>query len=311
MSSEMARHQKTDALAPRSGFGTSCQPSNYTEATHFCQQLSKSGIVPKNFANDPMAIFVCIEAGERMGYSILQSLQNIAVINGKPTIYGDELLARVKRSEACEDIIETVKDGVATCEARRKGCQPVIRTFSTDDAKRANLLNKPGPWQQYPQRMLQMRARGFALRDQFADVLSGFVAREEVEDEIIDARTRQPAARPEASHDVTTPSLQSVLDSIAGAQSSSHLDAVIAEAKALSPRDADVARNHFVDRRKELAKPEEGKARKVMKKMMGKVDHIDPPSSPMVPSKDADKPSGDWTAEDLAPQDDADSDLFR
>tara|TARA_R110002020_G_scaffold37892_1_gene114463 strand:- start:30 stop:494 length:465 start_codon:yes stop_codon:yes gene_type:complete len=49
-------------------------------------------------------------------------------------------------------------------------------------AKKAKLWGKPGPWTQYPARMLQVRARAMALRDQFADVLSGIHIGEEVRD---------------------------------------------------------------------------------------------------------------------------------
>ena len=48
-------------------------------------------------------------------------------------------------------------------------------------AQSANLLNRP-PWKSYPDRMLQMRARGFALRDAFADVIGGLITSEEAED---------------------------------------------------------------------------------------------------------------------------------
>src|SRR3546814_15538068 len=41
---------------------------------------------------------------------------------------------------------------------------------------------KQGPWSQYPQRMRQMRARAWAMRDGFADVLKGIGIAEEVRD---------------------------------------------------------------------------------------------------------------------------------
>jgi hypothetical protein len=50
------------------------------------------------------------------------------------------------------------------------------------DAKAAGLWAKGGPWTQYPKRMLAMRARGFALRNAFADVLRGLVTAEEAGD---------------------------------------------------------------------------------------------------------------------------------
>jgi hypothetical protein len=113
-------------------------------------------------------------------------LQNIAVINGRPAVYGDAMLALVRGSAVCEDVREHVSgkgdDCVAVCEARRKGAAPVFGRFSVGDAKRAGLWDKAGPWKQYPLRMLQMRARGFALRDAFPDVLRGVISAEEAAD---------------------------------------------------------------------------------------------------------------------------------
>ena len=64
-------------------------------------------------------------------------------------------------------------------------------TFTVGDAIRAGLWKKAGPWTMYPKRMLQMRARSFALRDAFPDVLRGLVATEEVEDyqEVVQEKT--------------------------------------------------------------------------------------------------------------------------
>jgi hypothetical protein len=64
---------------------------------------------------------------------------------------------------------------------KRKGMSPVVSRFTVGDAKRANLWEKAGPWKQYPRRMMEMRARGFALRTAFADVLNGIHLTEEIE----------------------------------------------------------------------------------------------------------------------------------
>jgi hypothetical protein len=71
---------------------------------------------------------------------------------------------------------------VATCTVWRKGGTKHTQSFSQADAQKAGLWGKSGPWTQYPKRMLQMRARGFALRSQFADALAGLITREEAED---------------------------------------------------------------------------------------------------------------------------------
>ena len=82
------------------------------------------------------------------------------------------------------------------------------RRFSVQDARRAGLWGRPGPWSQYPQRMLQMRARAFALRDAFADVLGGLYLREELEDADAGGRWASPAplrAPPPAPPETSTP----------------------------------------------------------------------------------------------------------
>jgi hypothetical protein len=90
-------------------------------------------------------------------------------------------------SAVCESVTESI-DGegdnmVATCTAKRRGYEkPTVVRFSVADAKKAGLWGKTGPWSQYSKRMLQLRARGFALRDAFPDVLKGLVTAEEAQD---------------------------------------------------------------------------------------------------------------------------------
>ena len=100
---------------------------------------------------------------------------------------GDAALALVMASPVCEFVREVVDgDGdkmIATCTAKRRGYpEATVSVFSMADAKRAGLAGKTGPWTQYPRRMVQLRARGFALRDAFPDVLKGLVTAEEAQD---------------------------------------------------------------------------------------------------------------------------------
>lgn len=128
---------------------------------------------------------IAIMHGLELGLSPLSALQRIAVINGRPTIWGDGALALVKASGLCEAIDEWIEGEkpetwVAVCNVIRRGdIVPTERRFSVDDAKRAKLWGKSGPWSDYPKRMLQMRARAFALRDAFPDVLGGLYLTEE------------------------------------------------------------------------------------------------------------------------------------
>lgn len=129
-------------------------------------------------------LVIAMAHGKEVGLPPMQAIQDIAVINNRPTIWGDAAIGLVLSSDVCEDIIESFDDHamVATCTVKRKGHSQYTKTFGIEDAKGAGLWGKSGPWSQYPKRMLQMRARSFTLRDKFADVLKGLRLAEEVMD---------------------------------------------------------------------------------------------------------------------------------
>ena len=153
-------------------------PKNAQEAMDIATKLARSGFVPTQFANKPEAVFVAMMWSKVYGLPIVQGLQSIAVVNGKPSLYGDAALAVVNASGLLVDISEeltTDSNGclTAVCTVKRKDRQtPTRRTFSQSDAEAAGLWGR-NVWKSYPKRMLQMRARAFALRDAFPDVLSG------------------------------------------------------------------------------------------------------------------------------------------
>jgi hypothetical protein len=171
-------------------------PVTLTEAITFSEMLSSSNMVPKPYQGKPQDILVCVQWGMEMGLAPMQALQNIAVINGKPSVYGDAMMALVQASPVCDDVEEYFEgegtpNAVAVCIASRKGRKSVTVKFSVEDAKIAGLWGKQGPWTAYPKRMMQMRARGFALRDAFPDVLKGLISVEEANDYPDEAKPRQ------------------------------------------------------------------------------------------------------------------------
>ena len=61
-------------------------PSTFNEAKEYAQLISKSDFVPREYKNKPAEILICIQMGAELGLKPIQALQNIAVINGKPSI---------------------------------------------------------------------------------------------------------------------------------------------------------------------------------------------------------------------------------
>ena len=190
MSTEISTTRTTGGLALAS----------FDDAFRFAKMVAASEFAPKDFKSKPESCMLAIQHGSEVGLSPMQSLQSIAVINGRPTIWGDAALALVQSSPVCEYVKEyTEGQGdnlTAVCEAKRRGYPaPTVSRFSMADAKRAGLAGKAGPWSQYPERMLALRARGFALRNAFADALRGLITAEEAQDypqPVVSDKPRQP-----------------------------------------------------------------------------------------------------------------------
>ena len=158
------------------------RPNNLGQAWQLSEILSKSNFTSGH--KSPQDIFICISMGQQIGLNPFQSVQNISVINGRPTLWGDALLAVCQNHPeyAGVEMSFDEKTQTATCKALRKGKPPVVESFSQAEAKQARLWGKSGPWSQYPTKMLKNRARTWALRTQFADALLGLISSEELEE---------------------------------------------------------------------------------------------------------------------------------
>jgi hypothetical protein len=166
------------------------QITTVDELTRVGDMIVKSGFAPKGMDTVP-AVCAAIQMGLELGIGPMAAVQNIAVINGRPAAFGDLPKALVESSGLCEAFAESFegeegKDSfTAVCTVKRwNRAAPVQQKFSISDAKTAKLWGKAGPWTEYPRRMLQWRARGFAIRDLFPDVLKGLAIGEEARDAI-------------------------------------------------------------------------------------------------------------------------------
>ncbi len=195
--------------------------NNIDALYRFSQAVAQSALAPKGFEGKPESVMVAIQMGMEVGLTPMSALQNIAVINGRPSIWGDAQLAIVRGSgeleqfEECETnnaiepafrelcfegdeekrkalkiqiaraqatIDKKADDYGVSCFVKRRGFNEAFGRFTVADANQAALWGKQGPWTQYPSRMLKFRARSFLLRDQFGDALKGLLTREEAQD---------------------------------------------------------------------------------------------------------------------------------
>jgi hypothetical protein len=160
----------------------SLSPRNLAEAMEFAKIIASSDMVPKDYINKPGNVLVAVQTGAELGLKPMQSLQGISVINGRPGVWGDAMRALVISHPEFEDLHEDKQDTHCTVTLKRRGRSAVVTTFTMEDAKKAGLAGKQGPWQTAPKRMLQMRAFAFAARDLFADALKGIKSIEEIRD---------------------------------------------------------------------------------------------------------------------------------
>lgn len=201
--------------APKPPVRLGIAPTTLDEGWRLAQMFAKSELVPKNFRGRPEDILVAIQYGLEIGLPPMAALSSVAVVNGRAALWGDGFLAVLMASPLYQDhderyevVVDMGPDPVtkapiiaverrdrvtaadlqkdttaAVCTFWRVGKKtPVTRAFSVAQAKKAGLWGKAGPWQEYGDRMLSMRARGFAGRDAFPDVVRGIKTAEEVLD---------------------------------------------------------------------------------------------------------------------------------
>lgn len=194
------------------------------EIYRFCTLIAKGGFLPKSYTKDKTseeaisAAFSAVCFGIELGMSPMMSIQNIAVVNGMPSIWGDAQLALVMAKNIMTDFEESFEgdentDGfAAVCRLKRSGDKQVSETrFSIADAKKAQLWSKGGTWTTHPKRMLRYKARAFALRDKFPDILKGLHSSEEMQGEIIDITPEGPPIKNQNNR-VSTAENQNNLD---------------------------------------------------------------------------------------------------
>lgn len=183
----MADAKKPPTTAIQKSLGMSLTIASASELLQLADILYLGGANQIPGCGRKEAVAHVILAGAEVGLTPTQALSTIMLVGGKTTVYGDGAMALVLASGLADEIKEWSEgEGDALtyyCRVKRKGeTEPITREYSVADAKTAELWGKKDNWKKSPKRMLQMRARGFAFRDKFADVLKGLYFWEEVVD---------------------------------------------------------------------------------------------------------------------------------
>jgi len=157
----------------------------FGEMMSIATALSVSRMVPASYAGNPEAIFAAIQYGREFGIPPMSALQNIAVINGKPTLGTDLALGLCHKHKDWRgyEITESTEE---KCKVNVYRAMPNGKTatftgeFTMEQARAAGLVRSDGPWTKWKKRMLKHRATTFAIRDAFPDSLYGQYTLEEM-----------------------------------------------------------------------------------------------------------------------------------
>ena len=152
--------------------------------------LAKSTLVPPNLRGKPNDLMVITLTARELQIPPMMALTKVHVIDGRPTLSAELMLALVLRAGHHMKIVEQ-SESRAVVECRRRGDhgEPAYFSFTIEDAMRANLpdqkLKWAGPkdnrkkvpnsgvWYEYPKAMLTARTISMACRATFPDVLMG------------------------------------------------------------------------------------------------------------------------------------------
>jgi hypothetical protein len=158
-------------------------PSTFGEAVEFAGKIATTDFVPKAYKNKPAEILAAIQYGAELGLGPLGALNGLIVISGKVTLPTATMRALVEASGKMEKCTVTYQADppLAIAVVKRVGRAEATHTFGLQDAQNAG-LSSGHMYTKYPERMYRNRALGFALRDEFADVLQGIMTAEEMAD---------------------------------------------------------------------------------------------------------------------------------
>lgn len=198
----------TTALATIAAF----EPENLDQALALATRLAESNLLPKALQKRPSDVLVVMMMGRDLGLTSMQSLRQVHVIEGRPSMSAEMMVALcLQRPDVCEffSLVES-SDSKATYRTKRKGAEPVSMSYTIEQAAKAKLVGKQN-WQNHTAAMLRARASSSLARVVYPDLTNGILSEDEADEIVVPqagAVSPPPAARPgaaAAAKDVTPP----------------------------------------------------------------------------------------------------------
>jgi len=133
--------------------------------------MAASSMVATQYRKKPNDVMAAGLMGQELGWGIATAMRFIHVIEGKPSVSPEGMLALVRR--AGHSVAgESSTEGATVHGKRVDTGDEMTVTFTMEDARRASLHTK-NVWKSYPQSMCWARALSQLCRMLFSDVLLG------------------------------------------------------------------------------------------------------------------------------------------
>ncbi len=171
-------------------------PRSLPEVQEMAKALAKSNLLPDALKGKEADVMVQILAGQELGMAPMASIRGVHIVQGKPLLSADTMVALVLGSGLCEyfSLVEETATQV-TYETKRNGSPtPARATWSDQDTKDAGLNTKDN-WRLHKKQMRRARARAILARDVYPDVLAGCYDPDEI---AVPIRERQAAVNDDA-----------------------------------------------------------------------------------------------------------------
>ena len=183
---ETSENQKTKII-----LGSPYMPQEFDGKMRLAEVLHKSGLCPKGM-NSIEKVFVALQYGHELGLSPMIAVQNIPVVNGRPSLMTTVMMGIIRASGKVIDLKEEeILDGnkiigfEVTGKRKDTGNTVYKGKFTLEDAEKAGLVGKDGEvikdnWK-YPAGMLLYRAQSRFAKDSCPELFAGLLTKEEAE----------------------------------------------------------------------------------------------------------------------------------
>jgi hypothetical protein len=153
-----------------------------------CATLSKSKMIPVGLQGKQEDIFAILVMGNELGIKPMQALNSINVIQGKPTVSPQLMIAMIK-GKLPDSVIDIKSDevkGIVTCTTSRSKQDfkdGLFYTASWDMTKADKMgLSMKDNYKKQAETMLRWRAVAESCRMTFPDIIMGLYADAEFQD---------------------------------------------------------------------------------------------------------------------------------